>query len=96
MIYSIAGFQFIFIAIGLLFVNVIVKVATASSDLTRLDYSLFHAGLYLFLIPAVWLTLANFLQNQSLVSDRTLRVSGYILTAVLLVLLGVPLVELYF
>lgn len=96
MIYSFAGSQFIVIALGLLVVNVTVKVATSTTDVTRLDSSLYQMGLCLFLVPVVWVMIATLLDSCFQLGERVLWVVGFAITASLAVVLSLPLLRLFF
>ncbi len=91
MILSIASTQFVFLALGMLALNVLLKAGGYSPDVARgfppLALALAHQGLWLFCVPIAWVCLASAclrLKNAAL-NEKTARITGVTLTAAIFV-----------
>lgn len=82
MIVSIASVQFVFLALGMLALNVLLKAGGYAPNLSASfpPQALFlaHQGLWLFCIPLFWIALATACQhwNNRLLNETTARISG--------------------
>ena len=76
-------------------VNITVKVASATSEIARLDSSLYQIGLYLFMIPVAWVVFATLLVSVFRVSDKFLWGLGFVITTALVAVLSLPLLRLF-
>src|SRR5882757_2178144 len=82
--------QFVFLSLGVMALNILIKVGTAKpSEHPPLALFLAHNGLWLFLVPLAWVILAAlFTQTNKPALVAICRVSGILLAAAILVAYG--------
>ncbi|MEI6278287.1 MAG: hypothetical protein WCQ16_02745 [Verrucomicrobiae bacterium] len=91
MILSIASTQFVFLALGMLALNVLLKAGgyapNVAGTFPPLALTLAHQGLWLFCVPIAWVCLATACArwNNAVLNEKTARVVGVsIATAIFL------------
>ncbi len=91
MILSIAGTQFVFLALGMLAVNVLLKAGgyapNVASSFPPLAITLAHHSLWLFCLPLLWIGFASACAHfrNAVFNDTTARASGILLAAAIFV-----------
>lgn len=98
MIYSIASLQFVFLSLGLLMVHLSVKVASSPGAVTPLVRLVVAHGVFLFLIPVLWILFANYVTQKKTpkISEGFIRGSGIIIIIAIGLLFVIPIVKLFF
>lgn len=92
MIISIASTQFVFLALGMLALNVLLKAggyaANVAGTFPPLALILAHQGLWLFCVPLAWVCFATACLhwNRSVLNETTARVTGVALAAAIFLL----------
>lgn len=87
MILSIASLQFVFLALGILALNVLLKsggyAANVAGSFPPLAVFLAHQGLWLFCIPLGWVCFATACTfwNKGPLTDSIARVTGVVIAA---------------
>lgn len=91
MIISIASTQFVFLALGMLALNVLLKsggyAANVAGSFPPLALTLAHQGLWLFCVPLAWITFAAACTHwsTSLLNEKTARAAGVLIAAAIFV-----------
>jgi hypothetical protein len=92
MIISIAGTQFVFLALGILALNVLLKAGGYASNVAGtfppLALTLAHQGLWLFCVPLAWICLAAACTrlNNAVLNEKTARATGVAVAAAIFLL----------
>ena len=92
MIISIASTQFVFLALGMLALNVLPKAGGYASNVAGsfppLALALAHQGLWLFCVPMAWIAFATACLhwNNSLLNETTARATGMAAAAAIFVI----------
>jgi len=92
MIVSIAGTQFVFLALGMLALNVLLKAGGYASNVAGsfppLALTLAHQGLWLFCVPLAWVCFATACTrfNNAALNERVARVTGVAVAAAIFLL----------
>jgi len=92
MILSIASTQFVFLALGMLALNVLLKAGgyapNVASSFPPLALTLAHQGLWLFCVPIAWVAFATACTHckNAVLNDQTARVSGVTIAAAIFIL----------
>lgn len=87
MIISIASTQFVFLALGMLALNVLLKAGGYASNVAGtfppLALTLAHQGLWLFCVPLVWIAFATACLhwNNAVLNEKTARATGVVVAA---------------
>lgn len=91
MIISIASTQFVFLALGMLALNVLLKAGGYASNVAGtfppLALTLAHQGLWLFCAPIAWVAFATACGhgNNAILNEKTARVTGVALAAAIFI-----------
>ncbi len=91
MIISIASTQFVFLALGMLALNVLLKsggyAANVAGSFPPLALTLAHQGLWLFCVPLAWIAFAAACTHWSnpLLNEKTARAAGVLIAAAIFV-----------
>lgn len=92
MIISIASTQFVFLALGMLALNVLLKAggyaANVAATFPPLALTLAHQGLWLFCVPIAWVCFATACVrwNNAVLNEKTARGTGVALAAAIFLL----------
>lgn len=87
MILSIASTQFVFLALGILALNVLLKAggyaSNVASSFPPLAITLAHQGLWLFAVPLLWVAFATACVKcqNALLNESTARITGTLTAA---------------
>lgn len=79
--------QFVFVSLGIMAVKILVNAGSSSGEPTVWLATLDHYGLWLFLIPLVWMfcaRAASFLTNGNFIT-KVIQATGVILSALLFI-----------
>lgn len=91
MIISIASTQFVFLALGMLALNVLLKAGgyapNVAGTFPPLALALAHQGLWLFCVPLAWIAFATACAHfkNAVLNDRLARATGVAITAAIFV-----------
>lgn len=91
MIISIASTQFVFLALGILAMNVLLKAGGYASNVAGtfppLALTLAHQGLWLFCVPIAWVAFATACVhgNNAILNEKTARVTGTAVAAAIFI-----------
>jgi hypothetical protein len=91
MITSIASTQFVFLALGMLALNVLLKAggyaANVAGTFPPLALTLAHQGVWLFCVPLAWIAFATTCAhwNNAVWNEKTARVTGILVAAAIFV-----------
>jgi hypothetical protein len=91
MIISIAGTQFVFLALGMLALNVLLKAGgyapNVAGTFPPLALTLAHQGLWLFCIPVLWTAFATACTKlkNAVLSDKVAQVTGVAIASAIFV-----------
>ena len=91
MILSIASTQFVFLALGLLALNVLLKAGgyapNVAGSFSPLALTLAHQGLWLFCVPLVWMGFAMFCLHvrNAVFNEKLARGTGVAITTAIFV-----------
>ncbi len=91
MIISIASTQFVFLALGMLAMNVLLKAGGYASNVAGsfppLALFLAHQGLWLFCVPLAWIAFATacLRWNNAVLNEKTARATGVTTAAAIFV-----------
>ncbi|MFA5169099.1 MAG: hypothetical protein WC530_11285 [Candidatus Omnitrophota bacterium] len=96
MAYSIGALQFIIVSLGLMLLHLGVKVASSPGAVTPLAHFLEAHGVFLFLVPVLWILFANCLGQKENPAQACVRIGGLLITGFLGFLFGLPLLRLFF
>ncbi len=82
--------QFVFLSLGIMAVNILIKVGTLKpSEHPPLSQFLYQYGPWLFLIPVAWVLLAGLLvQSKSKPGVAFIQVLGILIAAAILAVFG--------
>jgi hypothetical protein len=92
MIISIASTQFVFLALGMLALNVLLKAGgyapNVAGSFPPLALTLAHQGLWLFCVPIAWIAFATACTkfNNAVLSDKLARATGAAIAAAIFLL----------
>lgn len=92
MIISIASTQFVFLALGMLALNVLLKAGgyapNVAGTFPPLALALAHQGLWLFCVPLVWLAFATACTSlkNAVMNERTAQATGVVIAAAIFIL----------
>ncbi len=92
MIVSIAGTQFVFLALGMLALNVLLKAGGYAPNVVGsfppLALTLAHQGLWLFCVPLAWVCFAAACTrfNNAVLNERVARAAGVAVAAAIFLL----------
>ena len=92
MIISLASTQFVFLALGMLALNVLLKAGGYASNVAGafppLALTLAHQGLWLFCVPLAWVAFATACThgNNAVFNETTARATGVFTAAVIFVI----------
>lgn len=90
MIYVLGFTQFVLLSLGILALNILSKVSDPSNALTPLATALVRSGLWLFVIPFLWLVFANcvsyFLADRA--ANMMIKTSGGLVIAAIVLCFG--------
>lgn len=91
MIISIASTQFVFLALGMLALNVLLKAGgyapNVAGTFPPLALTLAHQGLWLFCVPLLWIAFATACTHlkNAILNDRLARATGVAIAAAIFV-----------
>ena len=91
MIVSIASTQFVFLALGTLAMNVLLKAGgyapNVAGTFPPLAITLAHQGLWLFCVPLAWVAFATMCLHykNALLNEKTARATGVVVAAAIFV-----------
>jgi len=91
MIISIASTQFVFLALGMLALNVLLKAGgyapNVATSFPPLALTLAHQGLWLFCVPLAWIAFATACTHfkNAVLNENLARVTGVAITAAIFV-----------
>jgi len=91
-IISIASTQFVFLALGMLALNVLLKAsgyaANVAGTFPPLALTLAHQGLWLFCLPVAWVCFATacLRWNNAILNESSARVTGVTIAAAIFLL----------
>ena len=87
MIVSIAGTQFVFLALGTLALNVLLKAGgyapNVAGTFPPLAVTLAHQGLWLFCVPLAWVAFATMCVHfkNAMLNEKTAQTTGVVVAA---------------
>ncbi len=86
--------QFVFLALGMMVVNIIVKVSGGAHEIAPLAALLVNSGLWLVLIPIVWMLLARLLVwlSPAPAAQFVAAASGVLVAAGILVVFALAII----
>lgn len=85
--------QFVFLALGLMILTILVKVSTISREITPLAGFLTSHGLGLAMIPLVWALFAAVFTQRGPVAGKCATVSGIILAVAIAVVFTIAILR---
>jgi uncharacterized protein YjeT (DUF2065 family) len=91
MIISIASTQFVFLALGMLALNVLLKAGgyapNVAGTFPPLALTLAHQGLWLFCVPLLWIAFATACTHlkNAVLNDNLARATGVVIAAAIFV-----------
>ncbi|MFZ4776538.1 MAG: hypothetical protein ACOYM3_14295 [Terrimicrobiaceae bacterium] len=92
MILSIASTQFVFLALGMLALNVLLKAGgyapNVAGSFPQLAITLAHQGLWLFCVPLAWVAFATACTHwkNAILNEQTARVTGVSIAVAIFIL----------
>ncbi len=91
--YVIGITQFVFLALGLMVLTILVKVSPVTAQVTPLAQFLTSHGLWLVLVPLTWMFLASLLARLGAVGMRVAVALGFGLAALIGVVFTVAIMH---